>query len=144
MRMVPASTLRRNDATIVGTTTNTPRRMRTIRRTGDMVYSMWKVRIRWTMLSSASRGHGTPVSRGVHVLDAQAVAGADADAGGALLGRERAEDLHDLPVELHHDEPLAARVERARGLRLVRDRALERQRGRAGEALEEAPQRRHE
>src|SRR5258705_10945497 len=133
--MVPASTLRRKEATMTGSTNSTPN---TMAATMSSVVGMANPRERE---SAVDRPHDTAPARGVHVRDAQDVAGADADAAGAIVRSERGEELHDLTVDIDGDEPTAVGVEAGHGARVVLDGALQREGWTRLEAKEEAPDR---
>src|SRR5690349_863277 len=91
--------------------------------------------------SAVVDAHGAAAARSVDLGDAYDVAGTDADAAGAVVRDERGEQLHDLAVDVHGDEPVAVGVEAGHGARVVLDGALE-GRGRVRlEAKEEAPDR---
>src|SRR5919202_824269 len=95
-RIVPASTLRRKDATIAGTTNSTPARMAIINiqgcrsicslRVGAQVGSNRGYRAAGRPASPPEVGDGAAVALAVHVLDAQPVAGAHAHPGRPVLG----------------------------------------------------------
>src|SRR5436190_16340772 len=90
-RIVPASTLRRNDATIMGSTTRTPKTMPAMRIRFDIY-----VEVEECVRSGFGHADGAAVARGVDARDANDVARADARAARAIVGSERRQELHDL------------------------------------------------
>src|SRR5689334_23962520 len=135
-RIVPASTLRRNDATIMGSTTSTNSTTPAIRIRFDM-----DGEVEECVRSGFRHADGAAIARGVDARDANDVARADARAARAIVRSERRQELHDLPIDIQRDQPLAIRVESHHRSSVVLDRALER-RGRSGlEAEEQAPER---
>src|SRR5881392_3300717 len=98
IRIVPASTSRRKPATMKG------------RRTGTAT-----TRIHWGIDTSihlrTDVRHRTAVPPAIHIFHAEAVAGANANAGGAVLRTQCSEHLDELAVDFCRDETLAVRVE---------------------------------
>src|SRR5215213_6500526 len=134
--MVPASTLRRNDATIIGSTTSTPMTIAAMRMSVFMDGRMKEV-----VRSPVGNADDTAMARGVDAGHADEITGANPCAARAVVRGESGEQLHDLTVDVERDEPLAVGVESHHGTRVVLDRALERQGGRRLEAEEHAPER---
>src|SRR3954464_7714633 len=135
-RIVPASTLRRKDATIMGSTTSTPRTMPAIRIRFDM-----DGEVEEGVRSGLRQPDGAAVARGVDAGDANDVARADARAARAIVRSEGRQELHDLSIDVQRDQPLAIRVEAHHRSSVVLDRALECRRGGGLEAEEHAPER---
>src|SRR5207237_9932817 len=112
MRIVPASTSRKNAATIVGTTTKTPRSTAAMMKNG-LVIIVWRsittpfAEARAGLLSDSralerhSLGSDRPdsaaIALGVDVVDANRIAGAHADACFGILRPQRAYHLNNLP-----------------------------------------------
>src|SRR5438477_394523 len=65
----------------------------------------------------------------IHVFHTEAVARANANAGGAILRTQCSQHLYDLAVDFCRDEALAVRVEAGGRPHLVLDAALERECG---------------
>src|SRR5215207_823345 len=135
-RMVPASTLRRNDATIIGSTTSTPMTIAAIRMSVFMDGRMKEV-----VRSPVGDADDTAMARGVDAGNADEITGANACAARAVVRGECGEQLHDLAVDVERDESLPVRVEAHHGARVVLYRALERHGGRRLEAEEHPPER---
>src|SRR5689334_23295133 len=135
-RMVPASTLRRNDATIMGSTTSTPNTTPAIR-----IRVVMDGEVGECVRSGFRHADGAAIARGVDARDANDVARADARAARAIVRSERRQELHDLSIDVQRDQPLAIRVESHHRSRVVLDRAFERRGGRGLEAEEHAPER---
>src|SRR5207249_5378116 len=105
MRIVPASTSRRNAATIVGTTTNTPRRTAAMRKNG-LVMIVWRstttpfaearatLRSETLVVERCSLGSGPPyrtaIPLSVDVVDEHRIASVHAYARVAILPPQRA------------------------------------------------------
>src|SRR5512132_1591266 len=124
-RIVPASTLRRNDATMIGSTTSTPKT------TAAMSMSEFiRGRVKGDIRSPVGNPDGAAMSCGVDARDANQIARAYARAARAVFSSERGEELHDLAIDVERDEPLTVGVEAHHGARVVLDRALQRGGGR--------------
>src|SRR5678816_1569345 len=132
-RIVPASTLRRNDATIIGSTTSTPKTIAAMR-----MSEFIRGRVKGDIRSPFGNPNGAAMSCGVDARDANQIARAYARAARAVLSSECGEELHDLPVDVERDEALPVGVEPHHGACVVLDRALERGCGRRLEAEEHA------
>src|SRR4051794_23662646 len=117
-RIVPASTLRRKDATMIGRTKSTPITMAATTMRLFMGGSREEE-------SSVSDAHDATTAGGVDFGDAEEVAAADASAERPVIGSESCEQLYDLSIHLDGDEPLPVRVEAGHGAGLVLDRTLE-------------------
>src|SRR6478609_408557 len=135
-RIVPASTLRRKDATIIGSTTSTPNTTPAIR-----IRVVMDGEVEACVRSGFRHADGAAIARGVDARDANDVARADARAARAIVRSERRQELHDLSIDIQRDQPLAIRVESHHRSSVVLDRTLERQGGRRLEAEEQAPER---
>lgn len=85
--------------------------------------------------------HDAAAACGIHVGDANDVAGADTDTARPLVGVQRGEELDDLAVHVECDEPAAAGIECGDRTRVILDCALECERGSRFEPEEKAPQR---
>src|SRR6188472_222698 len=120
-RIVPASTLRRNDATIIGSTTSTAKAIAAMR-----MSEFIRGRVKGDIRSPFGNPNGAAMSCGVDARDANQIARAHARAARAVFRGECGEQLHDLTVDVECDEPLTIRVEAHHGARVVFDRALER------------------
>src|SRR5439155_5030032 len=140
MRMVPASTSRRKLATMSGTSTST-------------AAGMAMTRIHWGNIGTSGQRSAalranvrdrTAIAAVVNVFNSQRIPGADPDAGRAILGTQRGQQLHDLSVDFGSDEPIAVRIERRGRLHLVLETALECEGGRGREAHHEIPERSHQ
>src|SRR3982751_4367356 len=105
-RIVPASTLRRNDATIIGSTTSTPKMMPAMR-----IRVVMDEEVGECVRSGFGHADGAAVARGVDARDANDVARADARAARAVVRSERRQELHDLSIDIQRDQPLPIRVE---------------------------------
>src|SRR5215212_7880441 len=123
------STLRRNDATIIGSTTSTPMTIAAMRMSVFMDGRMKEV-----VRSPVGNADDTAMARGVDAGNADEITGANACAARAVVRGECGEQLHDLTVDVERDESLAVRVEAHHGAGVVLDRALERRSGRGLEA----------
>src|SRR5215218_7346035 len=135
-RIVPASTLRRKDATITGSTTSTPKTIAAIRMSVFI-----ELEVKEDVRSRVGNPDGTAMTRGVDAGDPHEITRADAGAARAIVGGEGGEQLHHLTIDIQGDEALAIRVEPHHGACVVLDRALE-GRGRGGlEAEQHAPER---
>src|SRR5437763_2406957 len=132
IRIVPASTSRRNTATMKGSRNSTA--------TGTAT-----TRIHWVIGTSihlrTDVGHRTTVAPAIHIFHAEAVAGANANAGGAVLRTQCSEHLDELAVDFGRDETLAVRVEAGGCPHFVLDAAFERERGSRSEPHQEVPDR---
>src|SRR6266513_1532248 len=130
IRIVPASTSRRNPATMKGSRTSTA--------TGTAT-----TRIHWGIGTSihlrTDVRHRTTVPPAIHIFHAEAVAVANATAGGAVLRTQCSEHLDELAVDFCRDETLAVRVEAGGCPHFVLDAAFERQRGSRSEPHQEVP-----
>src|SRR5215218_3151827 len=135
-RMVPASTLRRNDATIIGSTTSTPMTIAAMRMSVFMDGRMKEV-----VRSPVGNADDTAMARGVDAGNADEITGANPCAARAVVRGECGEQLHDLAVDVERDEPLAVGVEAHHGARVVLDRALERGGGSGFETEQHPPER---
>src|SRR5689334_16041320 len=105
MRMVPASTSRRNPATMSGTRMSTAAGIATTR-------SHWGIIDTSPQRSAACCAradvrHRTTVAATIDVFNSQHIAGTNAGTGEAILGLQRREQLHDLAVDIHGDQPVA-------------------------------------
>src|SRR5207237_10321017 len=105
MRIVPASTSRKNAATIVGTTTNRARSTAAMMKNG-LVITVWRsittpfAEARASLLSDSralerhslgsDRPDGAAIALGIDVVDANRIAGAHAHACFAIFPPERA------------------------------------------------------
>src|SRR6478736_10097778 len=135
-RIVPASTLRRKDATIIGSTTSTPNTTPAIR-----IRVVMDGEVEECVRSGFRHADGAAIARGVDARDANDVTRADARAARAIVRSESRQELHDLSIDIQRDQPLAIRVESHHRSSVVLDRTLERQGGRRLEAEEHAPER---
>src|SRR5829696_775437 len=135
-RMVPASTLRRNDATIIGSTTRTPMTIAAIRMSVFMDGRMKEV-----VRSPVGDADDTAMARGVDAGYADEITGANACAARAVVRGECGEQLHDLTVDVERDEALAVDIEAHHGARVVLDSGLEGRGGGGLEAEEHPPER---
>src|SRR5437764_6672417 len=138
-RIVPASTLRRNDATIMGSTTSTPKMTPAMKIRFDMDGEVGEC-----VRSGFRHADGAAIARGVDARNANDVARADARAARAVVRSESRQELHDLSIDVQRDQPLAIRVESHHCSCVVLDRTLERRGGRGLEAEEHAPERANE
>src|SRR6185437_5983783 len=94
---------------------------------------------------TSQQGDGTAVLFRIHILDAYALAGADAGAGELSIARvQRGEDLDDLTIDLERYDALAVGVETGHCGCFVGDRTFERLRRFRGEAHRKVPERRNE
>src|SRR5690348_8523857 len=139
MRMVPASTSRRNPATMSGTSTRTATGIATTR-------SHWGVIDTSQLKSAAARlradvRHCTAVAAAIYLLNPQPVAGPNADTGGAIFRTQCGENLYHLTVHFDGYQPLAIGIKTGGRTHLVLQRALQRERWCRGEAHEEIPDR---
>src|SRR4029079_5774284 len=135
-RIVPASTLRRKDATIMGSTTSTNSTTPAIRIRFDM-----DGEVEEGVRSGFGHADGAAIARGVDARDANDVARANARAARAIVRSERRQELHDLSIDIQRDQPLAIRVESHHRPSVVLDRAFQRRGGGGLEAEEQAPER---
>src|SRR5919106_3720375 len=92
-RIVPASTLRRNDATIIGSTTSTPNTTAAIR-----MSEFIRGRVKGDIRSPFGNPNGAAMSCGVDARDANQIARANARAARAIFCGEGGEQLYDLAV----------------------------------------------
>src|SRR5258705_4944253 len=137
MRIVPASTSRRNPATMSGTSTSTATGIATTR-------SHWGIIDSSEQRSDALRANvrdRTAIAAAINVFNPQRVPGANPDAGGAIFGTQGGQYLHDLSVDFGGDEPIPVRIERGDRPHLVLETALECERGRGCESHQEIPHR---
>src|SRR5882762_1614911 len=137
MRIVPASTSRRNPATISGTSTSTATGIATTR-------SHWGIINTSQQRSAALRANvrdRTAIAAAINVFNPQRVPGADTDTGDAVFRTQSSQDLHHLAVELGGHETVAVCVEGGGRPHLVLETALQAQRGRGCESHQEIPHR---
>ena len=81
------------------------------------------------------------MARGVDARDTNEIAHPNAYAARTIVRSECRQELHDLPIHVQRDQPLAIRVEVHHGARIVLDRAFQRLRRRRFEAEQHPPQR---
>src|SRR6266550_8940843 len=102
MRIVPASTSRRNPATMSGTSTSTA--------AGIAI-----TRIHWGTIGTSVQGSAalranvrdrTAIAAVINVFNSQRIPGADPVAGRAILSTQRGQHLNDLSVDFGGDEPI--------------------------------------
>src|SRR4051812_24442437 len=134
-RMVPASTLRRNEATMTGMTNSTATT------TAPAMAIVFMERAGRREGSTRGSRHGTAAASRVDFGDAHHVAGPDTSTTRALVRCKRGEKLDELAIDFHRHGAAAGRVEACNSTGLVVDARLERGRGARLEAEEEAPQR---
>src|SRR5262249_24092064 len=101
-RIVPASTSRRNEATVTGITTSTTATIPAINIQGCITCS--------SKSEGSKHRNGAAVPGRIHLLHPQAITRAHPHPGLTLLVRQRREDLHDLPVQLHGYQSLSIAV----------------------------------
>src|SRR3954465_5272391 len=105
--------------------------------------SLTRRRIR-ERLSRAAPGDGAALAGGIHRLDDEMIAGRNPDSGGALIGREYAEELHHLPIEIQSHQSFSLAIESSHRLGVIHDAALQGQRGLGRKAAHERPDRPHQ
>src|SRR5579872_2640959 len=110
-RMVPASTLRRNPATMSGMPTNTMPNTIAMRTQPDRMPDMFRLREVKVGPAVSVQRHRASIVVGVDRGDAQAVAGMDCRSRGALGGEQGGEHLDHLSVQLDRHEALSLRIE---------------------------------
>src|SRR6266513_4412962 len=137
IRIVPASTSRRNPATMNGSRTSTAMGTATTR----IHWGIGTSRREWAFtrrhepsddLRTDVRNR-TTVPPAIHVFHTETVARANANAGGAVLRTQCSEHLYHLAVDFRRDETLAVRVEAGGRPHFVLDAALEGECGRRRE-----------
>src|SRR5205809_7767047 len=102
MRIVPASTSRRNPATMSGTSTSTATGIATTRSHRGIIDT------------SQHGRHDDPLTAVVHFFNPKPIAGTDTDTGDAALRTQCSPDLHHLAVEFAGHGTVAVRTERGR------------------------------
>src|SRR5258705_8183259 len=140
MRMVPASTSRRNAATIIGTTKKTPTSTAPMMTSGFFRNSV-NMESSGRKRGGSGLSNGASVAVGVDLFDAYYVARANANARAAVSLVQRAEDLHHVAIDLDRDQALAVLIEVRHGLRVVLNRAFQGLGRTRGEPEHEVPQR---
>src|SRR5213592_1389591 len=99
MRIVPASTSRRNPATMSGTSTSTATGIAT-------------TRSHWGIMHTSQQGrHDDPLTAVVHFFNSKPIAGTDTDTGDAVFRTQCSQDLHHLAVEFGGHETVAVCIE---------------------------------
>src|SRR5262245_51224158 len=102
--MVPASTLRRNEATIAGMTTSTPNRMAP----ATMMVFIFGYR---REKGSTQGCYGATAAGRVHVCDANEITTANPDATRAIIRGKVCEQLNELAVDVDGNEAISVRIE---------------------------------
>src|SRR5258705_77796 len=113
MRIVPASTSRRNPATMSGTSTSTATGIAT-------------TRSHWGIINTSEQGrHDEPLTAVVHFFNPKPIARPDKDTGDAVFRTQGCQDLHHLAVEVGGPETMAVFTDSRCRAHLVLERAVQ-------------------
>src|ERR1044071_6201169 len=124
MRMVPASTSRRNPATMSGTRTSTAAGIATTRSHWGIIDTSLQRCAAYS--ARADVRNRTTVAATIDVFNSQHIAGTHPGAGEAIFGTQRREQLHDLAVDINGHQAAAVRVEPRDRAHFVLETALQR------------------